>query len=91
MQTIMTYVPQPFGIRRSVAVYLLSAVLWTMRCGSSPWPWFSILITLYGLLAFLLTGRVIPAGIAAIGCTATAWLHMRLYRQLTLCEGVPTK
>jgi hypothetical protein len=69
-------------------VLLLAAALWALRCGSQPWLWFSVLITVYGLLGFLLTGRVIPAGIAAIGCAATAWLHMRLYRQLTSIEQV---
>ncbi len=69
--------------KRTAAVWLLSALLWTLRLGSRPWVWFSVLFTVYGLLGFLLCGRIIPAGIAAIGCAATAWLHMRLYRQLT--------
>jgi hypothetical protein len=82
----MTNVPQPFGAKRLTVVCLLSAVLWALRLGSKPWVWFSVLLTVYGLLGYLLCGRVIPAGIAAIGCAATAWLHMRLYRQLTSIE-----
>jgi hypothetical protein len=79
----MTNVPQPYGVERLMVVWLLSVVLWVLRLGSKPWVWFSVLLALYGVLGFLLCGRVIPAGIAAIGCAATAWLHMRLYRQLT--------
>jgi hypothetical protein len=79
----MSNVPQHFGVKRLAVVWLLSAILWALRFGSKPWLWLSMLVTLYGLLGFLLSGRVIPAGIAAIGCGATTWLHMRLYRQLT--------
>lgn len=79
----MTGVQDPFGVKRSAVVWLLSSILWTIRLASRPWLWFSVFFTLYALLGFLLSGRVIPAGIAAIGCAASAWLHMRLYRQLT--------
>ena len=84
----MTDVGQPFGVTRWTVVWLLSTMLWIVRLAYRPWVWFSVFFTLYGLLGFLLSGRVIPAAVAAIGCTASAWLHMRLYRQLTSGELV---
>jgi hypothetical protein len=84
----MTGFPQPFGVKRLAVIWLLAAVLWAIRLASKPWVWFSVLLTLYSLLGFRLFGRLIPAGIAAIGCAASVWLHMRLYRQLSLIERV---
>lgn len=79
----MASVSQRLEVERLAVVWLLSAVLWALRLGSKPWVWFSVLLTLYGLLGFRLSGHVILAGLAAIGCAATVWLHMGLYRQLT--------
>jgi len=70
-------------LKRSAAVWLLAVVLWAVRMASTSWVWFSVFLLVYGFLGFLLLGRVIPAVVAAIGCAASVWLHMRLYRQLT--------
>jgi hypothetical protein len=78
----MTGVLNRLGVKRAVTVWLIAALLWLFRAAFCPWVWLAVLLILYCVLGFLAFGRVIPAGIAAVGSAGSAWLHIQLYREL---------
>ena len=79
----MTSAGKRVQVKHDAAVWMLATILWAMRLAFTPWLWFSIFVAIYAVLGFRLFGGFLPAGILALGCAATAWLHMGLYRQLT--------
>jgi len=79
----MTGVREQFAIKRIIAVWLLAAVLLSMRLASRLWVWFVLFLSLYGLLGFQFAGRFVPAAIIAVGLAGSVCLHMSLYRKLT--------
>jgi hypothetical protein len=79
----MTSVLSPLGVKRSVAAWMIAVLLWIFRAAFRWWFWLAVISIPYGMLGLLAFGRVIPAGIAALGSAGSVWVHIHLHRELT--------
>ena len=84
----MTDVGEAFSFKRTAAIWSLAAILWATRMAFTPWVWFGVFLAVYAALGFWLFGGILPPVILAIGCAGSAWLQIKVYRQLNVnCLG----